>query len=137
MTDSSTPDPRVDGPPDWDVLARYLAGEALPDEARAVDAWMAEHPEDAAMLAALDTTVGGGVVPERGPALVAGDVIDVERALVAVRARRDAAPMADRTVLPFRPSHRRAAAGAPATALGAGRARRGRRGDRHRRRAWT
>lgn len=38
---------RPSGPPDWEVLARHLAGESTAEESAAVVAWLASHPDDA------------------------------------------------------------------------------------------
>jgi transmembrane sensor len=57
MTDQTPPDGagsvRADQP-DWDALARYLAGEGTAREADSVHQWLAAHPDGAAMLEALD-----------------------------------------------------------------------------------
>ncbi len=66
--------------PDWNLLARYLAGEATPDEVAAVHRWLEEHPQDARALAALDAaTKQATAVP-----------VDVERALRRVHTRAHA-----------------------------------------------
>lgn len=94
MTDTPVPpDPR-DATPDWDALARYLAGESGADEARAVAAWLAEHPDDARLLtrldAHLDATLGRAAdAPLRSAPAADAPPIDVEGALARVRARRD------------------------------------------------
>ena len=99
MTDPSTPSTPRDATPDWDVLARYFAGESPADEARTVAGWLAEHPDDAAALARLDDVVRAEAVEARA----AGDV-DVEGALRRVNARRaGGAP----GVLPLRAPARR------------------------------
>jgi transmembrane sensor len=87
--------------PDWDALARFHAGESPDAEARALREWLAAHPADAAMLAALHASV------DRGAAAPAFDEagVDVEAALRRVKARRDAAPAGRRAtpVVPLRP----------------------------------
>src|SRR5690349_18199893 len=106
MTDPTTP---RDAAPDWDVLARYFAGESPADEARAVSGWLTEHPADAALLQRMDEVVRAETAAATASA-AAG--IDVEGALRRVRERRAAdqqtaaPPSAD--VLPFRaPTPRR------------------------------
>jgi transmembrane sensor len=102
MTDTPTRHsaPDADAAPDWEALARYLAGESPAAEARALAEWLAAHPADAAMLRALDAEATRAARP--GP--VDGS-IDVEAALRRVQLRRDAAPApmsGDPHVLPFR-----------------------------------
>lgn len=102
--------PRTQPAPDWDAIARYHAGESPADEARLVAGWLAANASDAAMLATLDDAVDRAVGADV-PVAVAEP--DVEAALRAVKARRDAelastigaAPTAprDRSVLPFAP----------------------------------
>ncbi|MDF1504938.1 FecR domain-containing protein [Roseisolibacter sp. H3M3-2] len=108
MSDTPLPsDARdADAPPDWEALARYLAGESAPDEAREVAAWLAAHPDDAAMLRALDVTAS-----DAGARAADAPPIDVEGALRRVQARRDAATAAE--VVPLRPgaTHRSTAGG--------------------------
>jgi ferric-dicitrate binding protein FerR (iron transport regulator) len=50
-----SPDPRErDAFPDWEVLARYVAGESPDDERARVRGWLAHQPDDAKVLEALD-----------------------------------------------------------------------------------
>jgi len=96
--------PRIDDQPDWDALARHRAGECVGDEARRISAWLAAHPQDAEMLAALDDAL----ITHFGAAAPAGDEPDVEAALRAVHARmRDASSAG---VIPFPRAHVAAAA---------------------------
>jgi transmembrane sensor len=96
--------------PSWDALARVWAGE--PPHAPNGDAadvahdaaarrWLAEHPPEAARLAALDRVVAGalGAAPDAPP-------VDVEAALARVTRRRrgDAAPPARRPSAPRAPA---------------------------------
>ncbi|HYW07682.1 MAG TPA: FecR domain-containing protein, partial [Longimicrobium sp.] len=78
--------------PDWDAIARSLAGEDTPEEADAFRRELADHPQRAAMVGALDGAA------RRLP----GADVDVEAALASVMARRDA-PAA---VIPLRPARR-------------------------------
>lgn len=70
-------------PPDWDAVARYLAGESSPDEQASVRGWMERHPGDRAVVERLDAAA-------RPPEQDAG--VDVEAALRTVRARMAADP---------------------------------------------
>src|SRR5947208_1251870 len=67
--------------PDWDALARELAGEN-PRSDDAVRAWLAAHPEEAKRIHALDSAIQslGQPAPR----------VDVDAALQRVAARRDA-----------------------------------------------
>jgi transmembrane sensor len=90
--DNSHTDPSDPARPvDWDVLARHLAGEALPEERARVDAFLDQSPEDRELVDALDA-----VISTRGETLPHD--LDVEGALRKVKARRDAAD-----VVPSRP----------------------------------
>lgn len=64
--------------PDWDAIARYLAGEASASEATEVARWLETHPEDAKAIAALDAAIG-----RHAPAAS----VDVEAALHKVKTR--------------------------------------------------
>src|SRR5688500_16443514 len=71
------------GPPtDWEALARRVTGESSPEESARIDAWLAGHPEQREILATLDNAMS------RMADEIQSD-IDVESALVAVKARRD------------------------------------------------
>jgi transmembrane sensor len=76
--DSGSPTEHVD----WDALARYLAGESTAEEADAMGRWLAERPDRAELVAALDRSFGR--LAYRAP-----EDLDVEAALRGVRARRD------------------------------------------------
>jgi len=39
--------------PDWSIVDRYLSGECTPDEAKAIDEWIAADPSHARMLASM------------------------------------------------------------------------------------
>jgi transmembrane sensor len=87
---------------DWEVLARFMAGESPADEADEVRAWLAEDPARHDVLRALDRRLDLVAAPPPG--------LDVEAALRKVHARMDAP---ETPVLPFRapvrsaPSRRR------------------------------
>lgn len=84
---------------DWEVLARFMAGESPADEADKVRAWLAEDPARHDVLRALDRTLAPVAAPPAG--------LDVEAALRRVHARMDAP---ETPVIPFRASARPAAA---------------------------
>src|SRR4051812_32181649 len=47
MTDhASSNNDASNAPPDWDAIARFLAGESSAAEAAGVSAWLAAHPAD-------------------------------------------------------------------------------------------
>ena len=75
---------KSDHSPDWEALARHLAGESSPEESRAVEAVLAERPEDRELLAAVDRAMSSLATE-----VPAG--LDVEAALQKVKARRDSA----------------------------------------------
>jgi transmembrane sensor len=77
-------------PPDWEAVARYLAGESSPEERASVDGWMERHPGDRAVVDRLDAAAGAGA-PEHDTG------VDVEAALRTVHARMAADP--DRATL--------------------------------------
>jgi Fe2+-dicitrate sensor, membrane component len=85
----SPPPPSSDT--DWERLARYLAGESDHAERARVERELAEHPDRAMLLDALNATTRGVAHAELAAA-------DVDRALAAVVARRGAtvAPLAAR-----------------------------------------
>lgn len=85
---------------DWEVLARFMAGESPADEANAVRAWLAENPARHDVLRALDSALAPVAAPPAG--------LDVEAALRKVHARMDE-PEIERPVLPFRAPMRTAA----------------------------
>ena len=78
-------------PPEWEAVARYLAGESPDAEAEAVRTWLDAHPGDAALLRTLD-----GALDRL--AVASASEIDVEDALQRVADRRD-----EPDVLPLRP----------------------------------
>jgi transmembrane sensor len=79
-SDSNTPNT---SPPDWDAIARFLAGESPSEEASRVKAWLAEHPTDRQLVERLSDAA----------AVPLADV-DVEGALRSVHARMQAEPVA-------------------------------------------
>jgi transmembrane sensor len=64
--------------PDWDAIARYLAGDSSASEAIAVRQWLDAHPTDAKAIAALDAAIGRHVPRPQ---------VDVEAALRKVKTR--------------------------------------------------
>ena len=70
MTASSTP-------PDWDAIARYLAGESTAEEAVVVREWLDRNPADRGLVERLN---GAAVIDTRAD-------VDVEAALAAVHRR--------------------------------------------------
>ncbi|MGQ0703373.1 MAG: FecR family protein [Gemmatimonadales bacterium] len=76
MKQESMPPPL---PPEWPVLARYLAGESPPEEASQVRRWLAEDPSRAGALQELDQVTRAGLPAQRS--------VDVEAALRRVKTR--------------------------------------------------
>jgi transmembrane sensor len=81
-SDSNTP---KTSPPDWDAIARFLAGESPAEEASRVSAWLAAHPADRRLVERLGEAAAVPVAD-----------VDVESALNSVHARMQAAPAAKR-----------------------------------------
>lgn len=87
----------------WEELGRFLAGESPPDEAQRIRAQLAEHPERASLVRALDAALPRPSEPPLSPR-------EVDAALGAVMARRDLPVEQDRAAapsvarLPSRPS---------------------------------
>ncbi|HEX8849779.1 MAG TPA: FecR domain-containing protein [Gemmatimonadaceae bacterium] len=105
-TQGSDFDPTAE-PFDWEAIARYLAGESAPAEARAVRLWLDARPDRAAVVEALDRSIAR---------LAAVDAsVDLDAALARVHARMDAprvVPIAHRA-----PAWRRPAAWLAAAAV--------------------
>lgn len=85
---------------DWEALARYLAGESSVPERERIERYLAVHPGDADVLAALDNAI-------RDLSLREAPAVDVESALERVVARRDGVevpvtPLARRRAAPGR-----------------------------------
>lgn len=92
--------PVTEGAPvDWEVLARFMAGESPADEADEVRAWLAGNPARHDVLRALDRTLAPVAAPPAG--------LDVEAALRRMHARMDAP---ETPVIPFRAPARTAPA---------------------------
>ena len=70
----------------WDAIARHVAGESELAESAAVQAWLAAHPEDAALAALVKTRADRA---EHRSAVA----VDTEAALAKVRARMTEAPV--------------------------------------------
>jgi transmembrane sensor len=62
--------------PDWEAIARYLAGESQPEEASVIEQWLESHPRDRELVERLNTEASIEL-PE----------VDVEAALTRVHAR--------------------------------------------------
>lgn len=67
------------GPPDWDAIARYFAGESAPAEAARIAAWLEANADERLLLERLNSTLDGAVRHD----------VDVEAALARVHARMD------------------------------------------------
>src|SRR4051812_28656616 len=78
MADDRAQGPDIDA--EWESLARYLAGECSPDEARRMRERLEQDGEKGALISALDAAL---TMPQETPLSSA----EVERALDAVRAR--------------------------------------------------
>jgi transmembrane sensor len=76
------------GDPQWDAVARQLAGEADPASRALVDAWRRDRPDDATAVDALDATLSR-------LAFTAPPDLDVEAALRKVKQRRAAEEAAE------------------------------------------
>ncbi len=74
-----------DGQPDGDVWARFVAGESDPQERQAMDRWLAANPADAVFAQSVKAHA------DRADASASVSV-NVEAALLAVRAKLDVAP---------------------------------------------
>lgn len=86
----SVPPRSPDDAPDWEALARFLAGEIPASEASAVEAWLAAHPEDEALVRSVNAAADH-LAHRTGPP------IDTEAALARVLARRDAPDVTEAT----------------------------------------
>ena len=95
MTDDASSQPRFGGgpeAPDWEAIARYLAGESPSGEAMRVSDWLDANPDERVLLERLDQSLD--------TASRAREHVDVEAALSRVHARMaDAAPAAPRLEL--------------------------------------
>lgn len=69
--DGSRPQDAPASTPDWDAIARFLAGESPAEEVVRVERWLAVHPEERALVAHLSSTT----------ALSGAADVDVEAAL--------------------------------------------------------
>src|SRR5438045_319941 len=76
--DGSRPTESFASTPDWDGIARFLAGESPAEEAARIQQWLEEHPADRELVEHLRAT----------PLTVAADV-DVGEALSSVHARME------------------------------------------------
>ncbi|MEP6492479.1 MAG: FecR domain-containing protein [bacterium] len=78
MTEDSSrqSNPANTTPPDWDALARFLAGESAPEEAARVEQWLNANPQDRELVHGLNAAI----VMEPGR-------VDVDGALAQVHSR--------------------------------------------------
>ena len=53
--DASHVDPA--GAPDWDAIARFLAGDSPAEEASRVEQWLEGHPDDRALVERLNVAI--------------------------------------------------------------------------------
>lgn len=82
MSEESRPPEMNNQEPDWDALARHVAGEGGPAEARAMESWLASHPLDAALIDAVKTHADHAETLAAVP-------LNVEAAWDRLRARMD------------------------------------------------
>ncbi|HEY4129007.1 MAG TPA: FecR domain-containing protein [Gemmatimonadaceae bacterium] len=68
-------------PPDWDAIARFLAGESTDEEAARVQQWLEENPADRALAEQLDEALKLDAPDASVP------TVDVESALALVHSR--------------------------------------------------
>jgi transmembrane sensor len=95
-------------PPDWDAIARFLAGESEAGEAGVVRAWLEAHPDDRALVERLDSAMTMEPAAD----------IDVEGALSQMRRRMTAPRPALRLERGGAPRSHRRRAGVIATVGG-------------------
>jgi transmembrane sensor len=88
MTNDRPPQNVPQNAPDWEAIARHLAGEDTPDDRARMDRWLDAHPKDRDIVERLDAALSAGVNAAAAPA--SADDVDVEAALRRVRARMDA-----------------------------------------------
>src|SRR6478736_1648463 len=76
--------------PDWEAIARYLAGESRPEEASIIEQWLEAHPSDRELVERLNLE-----------ATIEPADVDVEAALASVHARMAAGETGRTRVLPM------------------------------------
>jgi len=84
--DGSRPSDASASAPDWEAVARFLAGESSAQESARVEHWFAAHPGDAELVSRLEASLES----------VAAAGVDVEGALARVRQRMERAAGAPR-----------------------------------------
>ncbi len=94
MQNFSGPLSPLDPEPDWDAIARFVAGESGPDESRMVQAWLDAHPGDARLVVMVERR-------EAGAASRAAVSVDVDAALVRVRRLMEASDGSPLTAAPL------------------------------------
>jgi len=98
---------------DWDAIGRYIAGESDAGESAVVEAWLAAHPENAALVSLVNTRAARF---DRVADTAIDRVLDPEVALQAVRRRIAAEAGAEAVTPPVRPALRVEQGGAPRAA---------------------
>jgi len=81
--------------PDWEAIARYLAGESRPDEASVIEQWLEAHPRDRELVERLNVE-----------ATIEPTDVDVEAALARVHARMKEPEASRPRVLPMSSARR-------------------------------
>ncbi|HEY4215494.1 MAG TPA: FecR domain-containing protein [Gemmatimonadaceae bacterium] len=89
MTDHESRDHELGDGPDWEALARFLAGESPDNEAVVMRDWLASHPQDRALIEVLQSADGDETASR--PGAVDMSDVDVEAALSAVHRRMETA----------------------------------------------
>lgn len=82
--------PKSGAAPDWEAIARYLAGESRPEEASVIEQWLEVHPRDRELVERLNLE-----------ATIEPADVDVEAALARVHARMGEGETGRTRVLPM------------------------------------
>lgn len=89
MMDDSSLDNNGPNAPDWDAIARDLAGESTVEESEHVRRWLEAHPSDKALVEQLSSIEAAAELPD----------VDVEAALAKVHAQMEQRPGTPRLTL--------------------------------------
>jgi transmembrane sensor len=89
MTDHLPPSNAASGADQWDAIARFLSGDSTPAEAAETRRWLADHPPNADVVAALDALLPVPPAASGADTQAFTSAIDVEGALRLVHARMD------------------------------------------------